>query len=56
LFPIVAVIGGALLLDEPITSPLLIGAPVVLVGVYVGALSGRREPAAGSRAPSIADV
>jgi drug/metabolite transporter (DMT)-like permease len=56
LFPIVAVIGGALLLDEPVTSSLLLGAPVVLVGVYVGALSGARSPTAGSSAPSIADV
>jgi drug/metabolite transporter (DMT)-like permease len=56
LFPIVAVIGGALLLDEAVRSSLLLGAPVVLVGVYVGALSGRRAPTAGSRAPSIADI
>jgi drug/metabolite transporter (DMT)-like permease len=55
LFPIVAVIGGALLLDEPITSSLLLGAPVVLVGVYVGALSGPRARAEGSHAPSVAD-
>ncbi|MGH2681304.1 MAG: DMT family transporter [Actinomycetota bacterium] len=40
LFPIVSVIGGALLLGEPITASLLFGAPLVLVGVYVGALSG----------------
>jgi drug/metabolite transporter (DMT)-like permease len=45
LFPLVAVIGGALLLDEPLTSSLLIGAPVVLLGVRVGALSGRRTRA-----------
>jgi drug/metabolite transporter (DMT)-like permease len=42
LFPIVAVVGGALLLGEPITTSLLLGAPLVLVGVYVGALSGDR--------------
>ena len=41
LFPIVSVIGGALLLDEDVTSSLLLGAPLVLLGVYVGALSGR---------------
>ena len=40
LFPIVSVLGGALLLGEDITSSLLFGAPLVLVGVYVGALSG----------------
>jgi drug/metabolite transporter (DMT)-like permease len=44
LFPIVSVIGGALLLGEVITSSLLLGAPLVLLGVYVGALSGSRSP------------
>lgn len=39
LFPIVSVIGGALLLGEGVTSSLLFGAPLVLVGVYIGALS-----------------
>jgi drug/metabolite transporter (DMT)-like permease len=42
LFPIVAVIGGSLLLGEPITASLLTGAPLVLAGVYIGALSGDR--------------
>jgi drug/metabolite transporter (DMT)-like permease len=40
LFPIVSVIGGALLLGEPVTVSLVVGAPLVLVGVYLGALSG----------------
>jgi drug/metabolite transporter (DMT)-like permease len=44
LFPIVSVIGGALLLGEDVTSSLLLGAPLVLLGVYVGALSGRSAP------------
>jgi drug/metabolite transporter (DMT)-like permease len=47
LFPIVSVIGGALLLDEAVTSSLLLGAPIVLLGVYLGALSSRtpvRQP------------
>jgi drug/metabolite transporter (DMT)-like permease len=39
LFPIVSVIGGALLLGEDVTSSLLLGAPLVLLGVYIGALS-----------------
>jgi len=43
LFPIVSVIGGALLLGEDVTSSLLLGAPLVLVGVYIGALSGARR-------------
>ena len=42
LFPIVSVIGGALLLGEDVTSSLLLGAPLVLLGVYVGALSGSK--------------
>ena len=56
LFPLVAVIGGALLLDEPLTSSLLIGAPVVLLGVYVGALSGRRTRAITAAARGAADL
>lgn len=44
LFPIVSVIGGALLLGEDVTSSLLLGAPLVLLGVYVGALSGSSSP------------
>ncbi len=44
LFPIVSVLGGALLLGEDITSSLVLGAPLVLIGVYVGALSGSHEP------------
>jgi drug/metabolite transporter (DMT)-like permease len=44
LFPIVSVIGGALLLGEDVTSSLLLGAPLVLFGVYVGALSRRSSP------------
>jgi drug/metabolite transporter (DMT)-like permease len=43
LFPIVSVIGGAILLGEDVTSSLLLGAPLVLVGVYIGALSGSEE-------------
>jgi drug/metabolite transporter (DMT)-like permease len=44
LFPIVSVIGGAILLGEEVTSSLLLGAPLVLAGVYVGALSGSEDP------------
>jgi drug/metabolite transporter (DMT)-like permease len=45
LFPIVSVIGGALLLEEDVTSSLVLGAPLVLVGVYIGALAGERVSA-----------
>jgi drug/metabolite transporter (DMT)-like permease len=44
LFPIVSVLGGAILLGEEVTSSLLLGAPLVLAGVYVGALSGSEDP------------
>ena len=43
LFPIVSVIGGALVLGEEVTASLLLGAPLVILGVYVGALSGKQE-------------
>jgi drug/metabolite transporter (DMT)-like permease len=53
LFPIVSVIGGAVLLGEDITSSLLLGAPLVLLGVYIGALSGSEpEDPSGRRATS----
>jgi drug/metabolite transporter (DMT)-like permease len=54
LFPIVSVIGGALLLGEDITSSLLLGAPLVLVGVYIGALSGPEETRSLPDRPSMA--
>jgi drug/metabolite transporter (DMT)-like permease len=56
LFPIVSVIGGALLLGEDITSSLLLGAPLVLVGVYIGALSGPDETRSLPDRPSMAPV
>jgi drug/metabolite transporter (DMT)-like permease len=52
LFPIVSVIGGALLLGEHVTSSLLLGAPFVLAGVYIGALSRSDAPA---DAPAVPD-
>jgi drug/metabolite transporter (DMT)-like permease len=39
LFPMVSIPLSALLLDEPISLSLLVGAPLVLLGVYVGALA-----------------
>jgi drug/metabolite transporter (DMT)-like permease len=49
------VIGGALLLGEPITASLLLGAPLVLLGVYLGALSqlDRRTAATTEGVPAI---
>jgi len=40
--PLVAICVSAWLDDEPLTVSLLIGAPLILIGVYVGALR-RRE-------------
>ena len=53
LFPIVSVIGGAILLNEEVTSSLLLGAPLVLAGVYIGALSGSEEPQGLPDRPSV---
>ena len=46
LFPVVAIALGALFADEAITIELVFGGALVLIAVYVGALSGRaQEPA-----------
>lgn len=50
--PVVAVLLGALLLDQPVTPELLAGGALVLVAVYVGAIS-RPKPEA--RAPLFED-
>ena len=39
--PVVAVLAGAALLDEPITAAVVAGGAIVVVGVYVGALTRR---------------
>lgn len=44
LFPPASIVLGALLLGEPLTLALLIGAPLVIAGVYVGALTRDRRP------------
>jgi drug/metabolite transporter (DMT)-like permease len=56
LFPIVSVVGGALLLGEDVTSSLLLGAPLVLLGVYVGALSGGTGSSNGPTVDTVAPV
>jgi drug/metabolite transporter (DMT)-like permease len=43
LFPLVSIPLSALLLDETISLSLLVGAPLVLLGVYVGALAPDRH-------------
>jgi drug/metabolite transporter (DMT)-like permease len=56
LFPPVSILLGALLLGESLTWGLLIGAPLALAGVYVGALSSSSrataEPQAGLSRPN----
>ena len=44
LMPIIAAVVGALVVDEPITATLAVGAVVVFLGVYVGALSRTPRP------------
>jgi len=49
LFPLVAVVFGAILLREPIRPSFLLGGAIVLAGVYIGAV---RRPAAPAEAPT----
>ena len=51
LVPIVAAVAGALLADEPFTWRMVAGGLIVLVGVYVGALSGQRKKGSPVAAP-----
>ncbi|HUH07217.1 MAG TPA: EamA family transporter [Egibacteraceae bacterium] len=51
LMPVVTVGMGALLLDEPVTPEVVAGGALVILGVYVGALSGMR-PTARPRVPA----
>jgi drug/metabolite transporter (DMT)-like permease len=44
LMPFVSAIAAALILDEPIGTSLVIGGAIVLVGVYLGALSSSTTP------------
>lgn len=50
--PVVAAVLGALLLEQPITSSVVVGGALVLGAVYVGAISGhsagRKEAQEGS--------
>ena len=57
LFPLVAIVLGAVLFDEPVQPSFLLGGAVVLVGVYVGVIyrpraeAGKREADAASADP-----
>lgn len=44
LMPVVAVTLGALLADEPVTPALVVGGVLVMIAVYIGAISGPRSP------------
>jgi drug/metabolite transporter (DMT)-like permease len=44
--PLATIAYSAVLTQEPITPALFVGAAVILLGVYVGALAPRRTPAA----------
>jgi drug/metabolite transporter (DMT)-like permease len=46
LFPLVAIVLGAVLFDEPVQASFLLGGAIVLVGVYVGAIHGPKAGAA----------
>lgn len=41
--PVVTILLSAWLDDEPLTASLLLGTPLILLGVYLGALRGREE-------------
>lgn len=51
LFPLVSIVLAGLLLGEAVSPSLVLGAPLVLLGVYVGALSSAGRPA--EREPAI---
>ncbi len=44
LMPVIAVITGSLFADEPITLEIVGGGMLVILGVYIGALSSRKPP------------
>lgn len=52
MMPIVAGALGAWIFDEPVTPGLVLGAAIVLIGVYVGALLPTRAPAAQELPPA----
>lgn len=56
LFPVVAVLLSAWLLDERMTLPMAVGGALVLAGTYVGALSGKRVSPAEPEAPAEPEV
>ncbi|HEX2149958.1 MAG TPA: hypothetical protein VHI31_07305, partial [Actinomycetota bacterium] len=57
LIPLVASVLGIFILDERVTAPAAAGGLVVLLGVYVGALSGRAgAQLRGSQPEQVTDV
>lgn len=55
LFPVVTMLGGAALLDEPLTPRGLLGAAIVMGGVWFGALA-RRTPSPSGESSELADA
>src|SRR3990172_5388030 len=53
LLPLVAAVLGLLVADEPVTASLLLGAPLVIAGVWVGALAKEPVPAATPAEPPV---
>ena len=45
LFPLVAIVLGALLLEEPVRPSFVVGGAIVLAGVYIGAIHRPRTAA-----------
>ena len=52
LMPPVTILLGAAIVDESLTGALLIGTPLVLAGVYLGAMSGAERPTSIAPSPS----
>jgi drug/metabolite transporter (DMT)-like permease len=50
--PAVAIVLGALVLDEPLTVGMAVGFPLVIIGSFLGTMKSRRAPAT---APALAD-
>ena len=51
MFPLVSIVLAAILLDEPVSVSLLVGGPLVVLGVYVGALAPDRARSEAVAAP-----
>jgi drug/metabolite transporter (DMT)-like permease len=48
--PAVAIVLGALVLDEPLTSGMLVGFPLVILGSFLGTMRSKPAPAQSAEA------